>query len=318
MNISENNSTNSQWTRNIKFGLFVILEPPALICNFILVYSLLTNRILRQTLHYHGILVLLLLTLLTNLIELPRIIHYLHVGLVIPQTNINCLIWQWCDYLLFSTINMIMLWISIERHLLIFHINLYNTVKYRFIFHYLPYISIIVYLILFYTIAIFIYPCTYEFDFTKSLCGFPCYTTHRLISLYDLVAHSFCPLFLDILNDISLVIRVFCRKRIGLQQQQTVAQWRKNCKMIVNLFLLTGIYLLLQIPFALMVMLQLFVNLPEWSIEMHINYFYYFFWLLTLLLPFICLGCLPEVVKKLKSYIRRQSQKVIPAIYIAR
>jgi hypothetical protein len=128
----------TQQTRNIKFGLFVALEPPALLCNIILVYYLIADRTLRKTLQYHSILALLIVTLLANLIELPRITHYLRVGIVFPQTKINCLIWQWCDYALFSSVNLYMFWISFERYLLIFHDGLYRTAKRRFWFHYLP------------------------------------------------------------------------------------------------------------------------------------------------------------------------------------
>jgi hypothetical protein len=180
----------TQHTRNIKFGLFVTLEPPALICNFILIYYLIVDRTLRQTLQYHAILALLIVTLLTNLIELPRITNYLRIGIVIPQTKINCLIWQWCDYSLFSAVNVYMFWISVERYLLIFRGGLYTTAKRRLLFHYFPLIIIIVYILLFYAVAIFIYPCELQLDFNQPLCGFPCYTTYANISLYDLIAHT--------------------------------------------------------------------------------------------------------------------------------
>ncbi|UJR16850.1 hypothetical protein I4U23_003749 [Adineta vaga] len=323
MNISENDSTESAiiyetpWTRNIKFSLFVALESPALICNSLLIFYLITDRTLRHTLHYHAILILLFVTLLTNLIEVPRIIHYLHVGIVSPQTALNCMIWQWCDYLLFSTVNLLMFWTSIERHFLIFHAHFYLTAKHRLLFHYLPFIIIIIYLILFYLAVIFIYPCTVQFDFSQPLCGFPCYTTYAIISFYDVFAHTYCPIFLDVLLDIILIIRVFCRKRVGLQQhqQQQRREWRKNCKMIFHLLLLTSVYLLLQIPFAVIIMLQTLIYLPEWAIRMQTVYFYYFFWLLTLLLPFVCVLCLPEVTKKLKNSLQqrvRRHHTVIP------
>jgi hypothetical protein len=115
----------TQQTRRIKFGLFVALKPPALICNFILVYYLIADRTLCHTIHYHAILALLIVTLVTNLIELPRITNYLRIGIVFPQTNINCLIWQWFDYSLYGIVNIYMFWISFERYLLIFHGRLY-------------------------------------------------------------------------------------------------------------------------------------------------------------------------------------------------
>ncbi len=84
----------TQQSRITKLSLFIALEPPALICNCILIYYLIADRTLRHTIYYHAILALLIVTLLTNLVELPRIIHYLNIGIVIPQTKINCLFWQ--------------------------------------------------------------------------------------------------------------------------------------------------------------------------------------------------------------------------------
>jgi hypothetical protein len=312
----ENNSLDSsdlhetQWTRNIKFNLFVALEPPSLICNFILVYYLIADPTLRRTLHYHGILALLVVTLLTNLIEVPRVIRYLDIGIVVPQSNINCLIWQWCDYLLFSSVNLMMFWISVERYLLIFHVNLYTTAKRRLLFHYLPLVLIIVYLIMFYIVAIFIYSCEPQFDFTKPLCGFPCYTNHANIVLYDLIVHTWIPLCFGILLDISLVIRVVYRKRVGLQHQS--AQWRKHRKMVIQLLLISGLYSMCQAPYAVVAFIQLFVNLPDSIAYVQIVYFYYLFWLFTLLLPFVCIQCISKVINKVKrSLMQRKRRKIV-------
>jgi hypothetical protein len=303
----------TQRTRNIKFNVFVALESPSLISNCVLIYYLITDRTLRQTLQYHSILALLITTLLTNLVEVPRIIRYLHIGIVIPQTNINCLIWQWCDYLLFSTINVLMLYTSIERYLLIFHSRLYTTAKHRLFFHYLPLIIIIVYLIIFYSIAIFIYPCEQKFDFNQPLCGFPCYTTHANISFYDLSAHTWLPLCFGIFLDTTLVMRVICRKRMGLQHQRV--RWRKYRKMIIQLLLISGLYAACQIPFDAVVFLQLFITLPDSIAYVQIVYFYYLFWLPTLLLSLVCIGCMTEVTKKVKNSLVqwiRQNTIVVP------
>jgi hypothetical protein len=303
-------SYETQQTRNIKFSLFVALEPPALICNFILIYYLIVDRTLRYTIHYHAILALLIVTLLTNLIELPRITHYLHIGIVTPQMNINCLIWQWCDYSLFSAVNIYMFWISVERYLLIFHRGLYTTAKRRLFFHYLPLIIIIVYILLFYAVAIFIYPCELQLDFHQPLCGFPCYTSYANISLYDLIAHTIIPMSLGILFDISLVIRVLFRKQVGLHHQR--AKRRKYRKMIIQLLTISSLYLICQVPFDALVFIQLFINLPDWAAYMQIVYFYYLFWLLTLLIPFACIACISDVTNKLKaSFIQRRRRNIM-------
>jgi hypothetical protein len=309
----------TQQTRFIKFGLFVALEPPALICNFILVYYLIADRTLRRTIHYHAILALLIVTLLTNLVELPRITHYLRVGIVFPQTKINCLIWQWCDYSLFSAVNLYMFWISVERYLHIFHDRLYITARRRLLFHYLPLIIIIVYILFFYAVAIFIYPCELHLDFNQPLCGFPCFTSHANISLYDLIAHTVIPMSLGVLLDTILVIRVLFRKRVGLQHQR--AKWRRYRKMIIQLLFISSLYLVCQALPAALVFIQLFVNLPAWVAYMDIIYFYYLFWLLTLLLPFVCIGCMTEVANKVKNFfIQRENRnmRVVPMATVGR
>ena len=310
MNISEDNFTISVilaetvLTRYVKFIPFVILIPPALICNIICVYYLIIDRILRSTIHNHAILALLITTLLTNLIEVPRIIYYLHLGVVIPQSEINCWIWQWCDYLLFSTVNMMMLWISIERYLLIFHGHLYRTTKHRFFYHYLPLIVIVVYMLLFYIVVLFIYPCEQQYDFNLPLCGYPCYTIHKFISMYDFIAHTYIPLFIGMFLDILLIIRVIYRKRVGLQQQRTYQS--KHRRMVIQILSISCLYFVLQGPFTGVLFVQLFTTLPDSILYVQTVYFYYFFWLLTLLLPFVCIGCLPEVTNKLKNSFRRR------------
>jgi hypothetical protein len=292
-------SYETQQTRFIKFVLFVALEPPALICNCILVYYLIVDRALRHTIHYHAILALLIVILLTNLVEVPRITNYLRIGIVIPQTNINCLFWQWCDYSLGSAFNVYMLWVSIERSLLIFHGGLYVTARRRLLFHYLPLTTIIVYILFFYAMAIFIYPCEPQVDFSQPLCGFPCYTNYANISLYDLFAHTMIPMALGMLCDTNLVIRVLFRKQVGLHHQRV--QRRRYRKMVFQLLSISTVYLTCQIPYAVVICIQLFVNLPDWAAYMQIVYFYYLFWLLTLLLPLVCMGCMTEVTNKLKN-----------------
>ena len=286
-------------TRNIKLGIFVALEPAALICNGILVYYLIADRVLRKILYNHAILLLLIVTLLTNLIELPRIMDYLRVGLVLPQTYLNCSFWQWCDYLFYGATNVLLLWISIQRYFFIFYSHLYNTGRRRLLFHYLPSVFIVIYLIAFYTAAIFIYQCEEHFDFSQPLCGIPCYTNYTNISFYDLIAHSFIPLFVGIFLDVNLIIRVIYRRQIRVQQQG--AQWRRYRKMILQLVLIFSVYSLFQAPYFLTIFLQLFIKLPDAIAYIQIVCFYYFFWFLTQLLPIVCFGCMPEVTHKFKN-----------------
>lgn len=299
----------------IKLIVLIALTPFALICNLILVYYLMMDRILRRAIHNHGMLALLFTTLCTNLIEVPRIINYLNIGIVFPQNEINCLIWQWCDYLLFAMVNLFILWISIERYLIIFHHNLYRTTNHRLFYHYLPLIVIPIYVILFYVIVIYVYPCKSQYDYHQPLCGSPCYTIEAAISMYDLIVHTWIPLFGGIILNIIFLIRVIYRKRVGLQHEN--AHQHRHRKMVIQVLCLSSLYIVCQSPFSGILFIQLFVVVPQIIQHIHIYYFYYLFWFLTLLLPLVSLACIPEIVKKVRNRFRpriRQNATVVPMI----
>jgi hypothetical protein len=292
-------------TRNIKFGLFIGLEPPSLICNIILLYYLIADKTLRQSLHHHSILALLIVSLLTNIFDVPRMLHFLYMGIVAPETKVNCLIWQWCDFMFYGHTNVFLLWASVERYMLIFHGNIFNTAKRRLYFHYLPFLAIVVYLAIFYITVIFLIPCD-QFDFGVVICGLPCYTSLLIISLYDNFAHNWLPLGFNIILSIGLTIRVFYRNRIGLQQN---VQRRKHRKMVFQLLLISTLHLVCVLPYALVIFIQVVANAPDFAAYIQNVYFYYLFWLLTLLQPFVCIGCLPEVVTKIKQWWRKQIRR---------
>jgi hypothetical protein len=306
MNTCDNNSisafSETSITRNSKFGVFLVLEPPSLICNCFFVYYLITDRNLRTAVHQHVILALLIVSLLTNLIEIPRILHYLRIGIVTPQTTMSCLIWQWCDYLLYGQANVLMLWASFERHLLVFHSHLVGNARARFFTHYLPLFVIIIYLTLFYIVVIFAHPCHKHFDFTLPLCGQPCFTEDSVISLYDLLVHSWLPTFFIVLLSAGLVIRVVNRRGSLLRQN---IPWRKHRRMILQLLSISCLYLICMGPYTLIQVIDLLVGLSEAATYVKNFYLFYVYWLLTLLLPYVCIGCLPEVTNKVKKQVKR-------------
>jgi len=302
----------THFTRYIKFGIFVALEPPALICNITLLYYLITDQTVRRALHHHAILALLIVSLATNLFDVPRMLDFLYVGSVRPQTKVNCLIWQWCDFMFYGHSNVLLLWASIERYMLVLHGNVFNTAKRRLFFHYLPFLAIPVYLTIFYTVAIFIIPCD-QFDFDVVICGLPCYTSQLIISLYDNFAHNWLPLAFNILLSTALGIRVFYRNRVGLQQH---AQRNRHRKMVFQLLLISSLHLACVLPYALVIFIEVVADSPNFAAYVQNVYFYYLFWLMTLLQPFVCIGCLPEVVSKVKKWWQKQFRRntvVMPA-----
>jgi hypothetical protein len=175
--------------------------------------------------------------------------------------------------------NVLLLWASVERYMLIFHGNIFNTAKRRLYFHYLPFLAISIYLAIFYISVIFLIPCD-QFDFGVVIYGLPCYTSQLIISLYDNFAHNWFPLGVNIMLSIGLSIRVFNRTRIGLQQN---AQRRKHRKMVFQLLLISSLHLVCVLPYALVIFIQVVANSPDFAAYIQNVYFYYLCWLLTLL-----------------------------------
>ncbi|UJR08446.1 hypothetical protein I4U23_012716 [Adineta vaga] len=245
--------------------------------------------------HHHAILALLIVSLLTNLIEIPRILHYLRLGVVGAQTIASCLIWQWCDYLLYGQANLLMLWTSFERHILVFHSHLINTSKRRFLIHYLPLFLI------------------QHFHFDLPLCGQPCFTEDSIISLYDLFVHSWLPALFSALFSLCLVIRVIKRKRPILHRDNV---WRKHRRMILQLLSISALYFICMGPYTFIQVIDLLVGLSSTLAYVKNVYLFYVYWLLTLLLPYVCIGCLPEVTNKIKrqakSWMNRKNL-IVPA-----
>ena len=291
-------------TRKIKLGLFIAITPFAIICNIILIYYLVFDRIIRNILHYHSILVLLLVCLVLETIEVPRIMNYLRIGIVTLRTDLHCLLWQWLDYILGGLINVYMLWFSLERHLFIFYSSMFNTFKRRVAFHYSPLIIIFVGVSLFYSIAFFIYPCEQQYNFTQPLCGLPCYTSQASISLYDLFAHNWIPLLCTPVLDSTLIVRVTCRPNIG---QQT--RWQKHRKMIIQVLVISNLFVIIQTTYVITPFIKIVGNSPNSALYVLDVYLYDCLWLFALVLPFACLSCLPEVKKKIRINFMRRIQR---------
>ena len=292
----------SSLARYFKFAFLLILEPPSLLCNGFLVFYLINDKHLRTTLHHHVILLLLLVTLATNLVEIPRILHYLRLGVTTPESTIGCLFWQFCDYTLFGQTNVLMMWASFERHLFVFHSHLYGNSRRRFLYHYLPLVVINVYLILFYLVVVFMYPCENTFDFTIPLCGQPCFTEDSALSLYDLLVHSWLPVMLIVLFSLGLILRVLYPKLVWRQQH---VQWRRYRRMVLQLCSIASLYMIVVGPYCVLQVINLLVELPTAVIYVKDTHLFYVYWLLTLLLPFVCLGCLPEVTHRFHQQVKR-------------
>ena len=129
----------------VRFWLYLISNISSILCSFFVLYHLLFNRLLRQALNNHAVIVLILIGLIIELIDIPLIIHFFRFGYNWKVTSIFSYFWSFIDYGCFTTQTIIFAWTTIEKHILIFHDRWLLTKKKRFFIHYLPLIILLIY-----------------------------------------------------------------------------------------------------------------------------------------------------------------------------
>ena len=286
---------------NARFWILLALEIPSLACSLILLYYLFFDRTLRHALNNHVVVALLIVGLIGKSIDVPLHLTFLRLGYVWPAIPVTCYLWWFAGTAIYNLTGFLMAWASIERHILVFHQQWLSTQKRIFIIHYLPLAILVLYCLLFYTINIFFPSCVNTFDYTQNWCGVPCYDLQKNTLIFDVVTNGIVPTLLIVIFNILLLIRVIAQKR-RLRQE---VQWRKYRRMIVQLFSIASIFLLFNLPFMSILLARL-CGVPYGAAGQFELYTYFFVYFITLLMPFVCLGSLPEIWTKMKRVMRLQ------------
>jgi len=106
------------------------------------------------------------------------------------------------------------------------------------------------------------------------------------------------PIILEGIFSISLVVRVQWQKR-RLRQS---TQWRKHRRMIIQLFLISGLNVSLNLPISLIPIAHLCGLPPEYGVQAEL-YFFFLGYFVIFLFPFISLCQFPDLRKKIKRKI---------------
>jgi hypothetical protein len=194
---SENNNTfflNSSvydFSQPVCFWLFFIFDLFAVLCSVFKLYHLLTKRNLWHALRNHPLILMLLFCLVYELIDIPLHLQFLITRIVRPTTPQLCLSWWFIDWGFYYTVEILLLFTSIEWHILVFHSQMLATQRKRFLLHYLPMLLIVLFIMTFYSIIIFASICANSFDYTYDLCGiYACYETIRLFNMFEHIGFS--------------------------------------------------------------------------------------------------------------------------------
>ncbi|CAF1210549.1 unnamed protein product [Adineta steineri] len=257
------------------------------------------NRTHRHALHNHTILLLLIFYLPIQLIDINIYLVFFSYGSVQPSQPFVCLLWWFVDNGCYVLGLVLMAWLAIERHIFIFHDRWVSNRRGRFLFHYLPLIILVTYILLFYLIVVFILPCENNYLYTVPICGgSPCYESYGILGMWEFILHTTTPILLEGIASIALVLRVQIQKR-RLRQSN---QWRKQRRMIIQLLLISSLNIGINIPCSMLLIAHLCGVPQDYGAEA-ILYFYFLEYFVIFLFPFISLSQFPDLRKTMKEKI---------------
>ncbi|CAF1418918.1 unnamed protein product [Adineta steineri] len=297
---------------SVRFYTYFPLLIPSIPCSIFILYHLLTNRILRQALNNHVIILILILGLVYELTDVIWLMHYYRVGISLFQIPAFCLIWVFIDLGIFVTITILVAWASIQRHILIFHDKWVSTKRGRLLFHYIPSFLFLVYPIIFYVYIFIIMNCEQPLDYEIMRCGYSyCAFYDPIIGKFDGIVHQIIPTFIIVTFSFLLLVRVLWQKH-RLRQR---IQWRNYRKMAIQLLSIASIYLFFYFP-AMIIYMIIECNVPLSTGAL--DYYgstIFFIPHIIMVIPFATIFSLPELQKKLKINIlfwKRPAHAVAP------
>ncbi|CAF1210532.1 unnamed protein product [Adineta steineri] len=292
--------------RPVRFWLMLLCDIPSIVCSFCLIIHIIMNRTQRHALHNHTILLLLIFYLPIQLIDITFYLIFFSYDSIQPSQPLVCLLWWFVDYCFYVGGIVLMAWLAIERHILIFYDRLLLNRRGRFLFHYLPLIIIVTYILLFYLIVIFLLPCENNYLYTVLVCGSsPCYESYGILGMWEFILHAATPVLLEGIASIALLLRVQIQRR-RLRQSN---QWRKQRRMIIQLLLVTTLNIGINFSNCALFCAQFFGLSLEYGVEAQL-YFSFLDYFVIFLFPFISLSQFPDlrktIKKKLLGVVRRQ------------
>ncbi|CAF1016263.1 unnamed protein product [Adineta steineri] len=291
----------------VQFWTFLIFQIPSLACTVFLLFHLLFDRKLRTALNNHIVIILLLLTLCIEIFDNPLYMDAYRLGGYrnsFPLTPSICLMWWLIDYGFYGAISVFLAWGSFERHILIFHQQLFRTQKQKFFIHYLPLIIISVYIFGFYIFVIYFPPCVNTFDYTSPSCGSsPCYEDISYLNVWDYLGNGIFCAFLETIFSVGLLARVLIQKHRAHQP----INLRKHRMMTIQLLSVSCLSLTIVFPQSLIIVIRQIggENMSDFASGVD-PYLFYLYTFVVFLLPFICLGTLSEVSKKLWIFNKKR------------
>lgn len=289
MSIRSGEMEMAEISTNLQFWILLIFTIPSLICSLFVIYRYLSNQILRNGLHNHSILLLVIVNVILIITDVSWMLDNLRRGgQVFSPTPSFCLLWWIIDDSLYGLQTVILAWASIERHILIFHSKYVSTRKQKLIYRCLPPSLLTIYMFVFHIGVILYAPCENQFDYNELECGSnPCYLNVTFLSTWDLIVNSIIPTLIIAIFNLALLYRIIAQK----QRLRQPIDWRKHRRMSMQLLSLSGVYLFLNLPMIVIMFIQLIQSTdPQTGFGTQL-YIFILTYSVTLSLPFVvCLN----------------------------
>ena len=317
MNGSSANEVDSS-SYSTKFTLLILLEIPAILISVAVFVHFLSSRAVRKKRHQHSVFVLLFVNFLQISFDVPISLAYYHAGgFVRPAVDAYCTWWIFCDYSLYSMNATLMAWISIERHLLLFHEDLLGGVDtcQRWLLHFGPWIFCFVWGPTFYIVTIVSgLVCINSWDFEALFCGQPCYLTTTWGAV-DIFVNVFAPVLIISIANLTLIIRVIYRRATLVGR--TRMNWRHQLNMVIQLVAISFTYLVIWLPAVIIQLIQFYFDSKFLSAQLET--FFFLGYIGPLVVPFIGIGSIRHLCRRLRViWLRNRQIAVVPVIPLFR
>ncbi|CAF0893964.1 unnamed protein product [Rotaria sp. Silwood1] len=260
----------------------------------------------------HALACLLLVSIWTIGIDLPFTQAYLWLDNVPIRTTWACIFYNVSFFSMTGLNRVLMAFMCIERHFLVFHNHLYRTHRSRLLFHYIPFYFTILSIVIYFIIINTLISCgDISFDYTRFMCGYTCAIRIRNLGMVYIWLNVFVPTAITTIASILLPIR-FVIQKTSLHR----LQWYRARKMIIQTSIIAGAYVICWLPYS--IVLQLLVNgILSFSDPNITLFFIYGPYITSLLTPFIVQHTIPgwmnkKLVKQIKLLFFPQQRLTQP------
>ena len=299
----------------ITFILLLIVEIPGVACMLFILPCFICHwsTMMTKARHNHGIFLLIVVSFVYAVADLPFSINTNRLGYDMPRTASFCLWWYWLDYQLLLMVRCLAATVSVQRHMMIFNSHWLRQHRKLWLLHYLPLIVSMMYPAVFYTVFIYLYPCTTAINENSLLCPLPCYTVTFMINQVDWIVNTIVPVLTIVAANLALAVRVMYSLRKFHRQRSRTRNRQK--KLALQLFAFSSLFIIGWVPTTVVFAIEIYL-VPD-LFDRYPNLYYvgnssYF---ICPLLPFVCLFALPEVIQFVKRRLaQRRPVRARPAL----